>query len=352
MAKNSDSPKMSDVARLAGVSSMTVSRALKPGTSVNDVTRELVRNAAEKLGYVFNSQASGLRSQRTGFVAVSIPSINNANFADTLNGLTEKLWGSPLQILLGYTDYDANKEEEIINQFLSRKPEAIVVTGGGHTEKCRQLLSQSQVPVVEMWDLPESPIDHVVGFSNASTSNLMVRHLYEQGYRKIGFIGGDTKRDARGLDRRRGFIEETKSLGLDSTCLVAEGIPPVTMREGAAAMRNLLKKWPETEAVMCVSDISAVGAMTECIRSGYRVPEDIAITGFGNYDLAEFTIPTITTIDVSAKEIGELVGNTILQQLEFQGDISAKTSIEIKPKLITRESTAVKLIGPAGTLSE
>ena len=339
MANKANSPKMTDVARLAGVSTMTVSRALKPGTSVSDDTRELIRNAADQLGYVLNSTAAGLKSQRTGFVAVTIPSINNANFADTLRGLSDKLWGSRLQILLGYTDYDVDKEEKIIEQFLARQPEAIVVTGGAHTAKCRQLLAQSNVPVVEMWDLPQSAIDHVVGFSNADTSKIMVRHLYDQGYRKIGFIGGDTKRDTRGLDRRRGFIDAAKILGLESQRFIAEGIPPVTMREGAAAMRAMLTAWPDTEAVLCVSDLSAFGAMTECIRSGMKVPDDIAVAGFGDYDLAEYAVPAITTINVGAQKLGELVADTILKQLTGVDGQTGQKAIEVEPKLIVREST-------------
>lgn len=339
MADKPKPPKMSDVARLAGVSTMTVSRALRPGTSVSEETRGLIQCAADQLGYVVNSAAAGLSSGRTGFVAVLIPSINNANFADSLRGLTEKLRDSRLQILLGYTDYDMKREEQIIEQFLSREPEAIVVTGGSHTERCRRLLSRSQVPVVEMWDLPPSPIDRVVGFSNAETSKIMVRHLYDQGYRKIGYIGGDTHRDTRGLDRRHGFVEAAKTLGLQDTRLVAVGVPPITMREGAKAMRRLLREWPDTEAVMCVSDLSAFGVLSECRRAGLAVPDDIAVTGFGDYDLAEFTAPTLTTVNVNAEKIGALAAELILQQLDFIKRPEDLRGIEVEPRLVVREST-------------
>lgn len=340
MAKNKHSPTMSDVARLAGVSTMTVSRALKSGTSVSEPTRQQIRRAADQLGYVVDYTAAGLSSQKTGFIAVTIPSINNANFADTLRGLTDRLWGSRLQILLGYTDYDVGREEQIVQQFLSRKPEAIVVTGGSHTEKCRQYLSRSGVPVVEMWDLPNSPIDRVVGFSNADSAKIVVRHLYDEGYRRIAFIGGDTHRDTRGLDRRRGFVEAMRMLDLDASRLVAAGTPPITMREGALEMRSLLDTWPDTEAVMCVSDLSAFGAMTECLRSGMRVPEDIAIAGFGAYDLAEFCVPSITTVNVSAHHIGELVAVSILAQLENPDDETPPAAtITVEPELLIRAST-------------
>ena len=123
---------MMDVAQRAGVSPMTVSRALKDGTSVSAKTREKVAKAAEDLGYVFDSTASNLRSQKSNFVAVTIPSINNANFAQTVRGLSDGLRPSGRQILLGYTDYDTAQEEQLIEQLLTRRPEAIVVTGGSY----------------------------------------------------------------------------------------------------------------------------------------------------------------------------------------------------------------------------
>lgn len=338
MKRTGKAPTMSDVARLTGVSSMTVSRAFKDDASVSKETRDKIRKAADKLGYVIDSTASGLSSRKTGFVAVVIPTINNANFADTLRGLTEGLRSTNLQLLLGYTDYDVKEEERLVELFLRRRPEAIIVTGGSHTKRCRRFLKGAGVPVAEIWDLPADPIDHVVGFSNANAAGLMVRHFHEQGYRKIGFIGGDTTRDTRGKDRRAGFIAGLEELGLDPARIVAWGTPPITMREGAKAMRQMLENWPDVEAVMCVSDLSAFGAMTECQRAGMRVPEDIAIGGFGSYDLSELAIPAITTIDVSAREIGVHVADWLSAVLS---DIpsSGTNTTRIEPKLLVRGSS-------------
>ncbi|MEY4873296.1 MAG: hypothetical protein RLZZ563_2626, partial [Pseudomonadota bacterium] len=117
-------PTMADVARTAGVSPMTVSRAFKQDSSVSEATRASILRAAEDLGYVFDSTASSLRSQRTDFIAVTIPSINNANFADTVGGLSDGLKDRGLQILLGYTNYDIHEEERLVEQLLRRRPEA------------------------------------------------------------------------------------------------------------------------------------------------------------------------------------------------------------------------------------
>lgn len=331
------SPTMADVARLAGVSPMTVSRAFKTDSSVSDTTRDAILRAADGLGYVFDSTASNLRSQRTDFIAVTIPSINNANFAETVRGLSEGLKARGLQILLGYTDYDMAEEERLIEQFLRRRPEAIVVTGGRHTPRARRMLENAGIPVIETWDLPEEPIGHVIGFSNADAVRGMVDHFVAQGLTRIAFIGGDTTRDTRGADRRTGFIAAMQAHGLDATRLIAAGVPPISMREGAEAMGRLLTSHADTQAVICVSDLSAFGALTECQRRGVAVPEKIRIAGFGDYEIAEIAVPALTTINPFPREIGAHAADLILDVLDGRQQTAAR--VVISPVLLIRQST-------------
>lgn len=330
-------PTMADVARLAGVSPMTVSRAFKRDSSVSEATRTAILKAADEIGYVFDATASNLRSQKTDFVAVTIPSINNANFAETLRGLSEGLKDRGLQTLLGYTNYDIVEEERLIEQLLRRRPEAMVVTGGRHTDRARRMLENAGIPVIETWDLPEHPIGHVVGFSNADAVRGMVDHFVAQGLSRIAFIGGDADRDTRGTDRREGFIAAMQAHGLDATRLIAAGPPPISMREGAAAMGRLLDQMPDTEAVICVSDLSAFGALTECQRRGLRVPVDIWIAGFGDYEIAEISVPALTTINPFPHDIGARAAALILDVLDGRQDSLAR--VEIKPELLIRQST-------------
>lgn len=330
-------PTMADVARLAGVSPMTVSRAFKTDSSVSEATRDAILKAADDLGYVFDSTASNLRSQKTDFIAVTIPSINNANFAETVRGLSEGLKPRGLQILLGYTDYDLAEEARLIEQLLRRRPEAIVVTGGHHTPRARRMLENAGIPVIETWDLPEDPIGHVIGFSNAGAVRGMVDHFVEQGLTRIAFIGGDTTRDTRGADRRAGFIAAMQAHGLDATRLIAAGVPPISMREGAEAMRHLIEMLPDTQAVICVSDLSAFGALTECQRRGVDVPGRLWIAGFGDYEIAEIAVPALTTINPFPRDIGTRTAALILDVLEGRQDTPAR--IEISPELLIRQSS-------------
>ncbi len=333
-------PTMADVARLAGVSPMTVSRALRPNAPASEATRKKILAAADQLGYVLDSSAAGLSSRKTGFVAAIIPSINNGNFANTVRGLTEGLRDSGLQVLLGFSDYNVNEEERLVEAFLRRRPEAVVVTGGVHTERCRRYLAASGVPVIEIWDLPTSPIEHVVGFSNARLGRVMARYFHSQGYKNIGFIGGNTDRDSRGSDRRRGFEEALEALGLDTTRLWVSDHPIINMEQGAKAMDGLLDKYPDTDAVMCVSDLSAFGAMMTCVRRGMKIPEDIAIAGSGAYDISANACPSITTLDVGDYAIGMETAGVIVNALfSEQGSQQEPQRVVIPTTLIEREST-------------
>lgn len=330
-------PTMADVAQAAGVSLMTVSRAFKDDASVYAPTRQAVLTTAERLGYVFDATASTLRSQKTRFVAVTIPSLNNANFAATVGGLTEGLKARGLQILLGHTDYDLDEEERLIEQLLRRRPEAIVVTGGSHTPRARRLLANAGIPVVETWDLPADPIGHVVGFSNKAVVQDMVAHLVTSGYRRIAFLGGDDARDTRGAERRQGFVAAMQAQGLDAARLIAAGPPPISMREGAVAMARLLDSFPDTEAVICVSDLSAFGALTSCQRRGVAVPQQIALCGFGDYEIAAVSVPGLTTINPHPHRIGTEAAALILRVLD--GGQAGRARVEILPELVLRESS-------------
>ena len=309
-------PTMSDVAQRAGVSTMTVSRALRDGASIAKETRDRIMKAVEELGYVLDQSAGSLSSKRTGFVAVLVPSINNSNFADTARGLTDAMQGSGLQLLLAYTDYSIEKEEELIESMLRRRPEAIVVTGGKHTARGRKLLENAGIPVIETWDLPPKPVRHVVGFSNAEAAEALVKYLYHKGLRKIGFIGGTSNRDTRGADRRLGYERAMAALGLKDTRIISFGTPPISMKQGGEALARLVEQWPDVEAAICVSDLSAFGALVECQRRKWLVPKRIAIAGFGDFEISSCSYPTITTVGVNCYDIGKRSGELLLRAIE------------------------------------
>ena len=328
---------MKDVAAAAGVSPMTVSRAFRADAPIDQQTRERILKIAEDVGYVFDERASALRMQKSGFVAVTVPTLNNPNFAQTVDSLSNELALARVQVLLGYDRYDIDEEEARIEQLLRRRPEAFVVTGGRHTQRARRLLEASGVPVVETWDMPQDPIEHVVGFCNARAMGQLVDHVVGQGARRIALIGGDFAGDARGFDRRQGFVEAMHRHGLAPDLLMPLG-GPSTVRGGAVAMAGLIEAHAGVEAVIGVFDYAAFGALTECQRRGIRVPDDILIAGFGATDYAEVLVPSLTTVDPHAAEIGRRAGQLIDDLLEG-GNGTGPIRIEIGPVLKIGQST-------------
>lgn len=334
-------PKMTDVAKRAGVSAMTVSRALKADGAVSAETRARILQAVEELGYVLDQTAGTLSSKRSGFVAALIPSLNNSNFSDTARGIERALEESGLQLLLGATDYVRAKEEKLVDAMLRRRPEGIIATGSDHSPKVRRRLAAAGAPVVETWDLPADPIDHVVGFSNAEAMAAMVRRLHEKGYREIGFIGGGSPRDSRGADRLRGYQQAMTALGLPAGRAVSFGEPPITMNHGGEAIRRMLAAFPGVDAVICVSDLSAFGALMECQRQGWAVPGRIAIAGFGDFEVARCCHPRITTVSVDPEGIGFAAGSLLLRSIEAArgGTRLPPETVRMPVTIIERETT-------------
>jgi LacI family transcriptional regulator, gluconate utilization system Gnt-I transcriptional repressor len=311
---------MADVAAQLGVSKMTVSRALNRNGAAprpaSEALRQQVLRTCEHMGYVVDLTAKTLSTQRSGIVAAIIPALNNSNFSDTAHGLTQALLPHGLQVLLGYTDYDSSTEETLLRAMLPRRPEGVILTGGDHTDGVRKLLRAAHIPVVETWDLLDQPIQHNVGFSNAQAVGDLVRALHARGYVRIGFLGGDPASDARGADRRRGFTQAMQALQLDPSRAVSVGPAPVSMQRGAQGIVDLMARWPDLQAVVCVSDHAAFGALAECHRRGWAVPDRVAIAGFGGFEVSTACHPQLSTVEVDCYALGRAAGAMLVDAIQ------------------------------------
>jgi LacI family gluconate utilization system Gnt-I transcriptional repressor len=333
---------MQKVADMAGVSAMTVSRALRGDALVTKVTRDRILAAVARTGYVPDATARTFATRRTGFVAVLVPSLNNSNFADTVRGSSEVLDSAGLQMLLGDTEYKLSREESLIATLLQRRPEAVIITGGDHTVRSRKMLTEAHIPVVETWDIPKEPLGHVVGFSNREAGAEMVRYLYERGRRRIGFIGGAINADTRGSERRAGYEQAVRELRLPGGRIVALGKPSASMSQGAKALERMLRRWPDTDAIVCVSDLSAFGVLAEGQRRGIAIPSQLALAGFGDFEIARCCSPRLTTVAVDCVEIGRRAGKVVLDALASRerGEPAAVTETTIVDFQIIERETA------------
>ena len=342
---------MEDIAREAGVSLMTVSRALKPNTSVATQTRARIHAVVKRLGYVPDINAGSLAARRSGFVSLLVPSLNNPHFAETAMGMKEVLEPQGLQVLLGHTNYQAGQEEALVATMLRRRPEAIVLTYDGHSAGTRRLLKEAAIPIIDIWEMPLKPVGHVVGFSNRAASRAMTEHLVAQGYRRIAYIGESNDAGTRGTLRRLGFIDALQNAGLDSSRQISQAPPPINMQQGSAALATLLAKWPDTDAVMCVSDPCAFGVLAQCQRQGVLVPKQLAIAGFGAFDISASCVPAISTLGFSGREVGQEAARLIIDLLNKNGEknksgnarkignATKRQKVTIKTEVLIRPST-------------
>ncbi|MDX1540588.1 MAG: substrate-binding domain-containing protein, partial [Geminicoccaceae bacterium] len=219
------------------------------------------------------------------------------------------------QLLLGSTDYSAETEEALVRAVLGRRPDGLVIAAGEHTAATRDTLERARLPIVETWELPERPLGYAVGFSNVRAGETMTRALADWGYRRIAFAGGDPADSLRGRLRHGGYRRALQGLGLEPV-RVAIGSTPQAMPAGAAAVRTLVTGAARADALFCVSDQVAAGALAECRRRGIEVPGDLAVVGFGDFDIAGDDALQLTTVRVPKYEIGQCSAEILIDALD------------------------------------
>ncbi|MBP0447699.1 LacI family DNA-binding transcriptional regulator [Roseomonas sp. SSH11] len=325
---------MSDVAREAGVSPMSVSNAFKRPDIVLPATRERILAVARRLGYVPNRIAGTLASGRSHVVAAIVPSIRNSSFARTIQGLGDYLTEHGYELLLAVAD-TPERERRAIEAVLGRRPEGIVLTGNEHPPETLALLAGVETPVVETWILGDPIIDMAVGFSLADAGYAIGTFLTGRGYRHIGFAGYAPASQRRFLERQGGFQSALREAGLrDDLLFYAE--EAAGFAGGRAAVTELLQREPRLDALFCVTDIFAAGALFECQRRGLSVPGQLAIAGFGDFEIAAEIVPALTTVRTRGYEIGQAAGRLLLDRAAG-GPPGGRVNVGFE--LVSREST-------------
>jgi LacI family gluconate utilization system Gnt-I transcriptional repressor len=303
---------MHDVAKEAGVSPQTVSRVIRSPNMVAENTRKKVEAAINRLNYIFDYAASDLASNQSRFVAAIIPRISFSLYENTVSTLSSELLAAGYQLLLGNTEFSLVSEEAAIRTFLGRRPEALMVIGLNHTEKAHDLMRNASIPIVQTMELCPSPIDTVVGYSNHDASYELTQLLLTKGYSSIAYVG--VTGEARNSQRRQGY--------LDAVALT--GVPPIVVEHsyrlsyegmGAKGLNDVLDANADTDAVVFANDSLAVGAIFECQRRKIDIPGEIAIAGFGDFEISSHINPGLTTVHIRSHDIGRSVAQVIIARL-------------------------------------
>ncbi len=324
---------LKDVARVAGLSPITVSRALNSPQLLRPATIARVREAVELTGYIPNLLAGGLASKRSRLVAAIVPQLFNAMFVETVQGLGDQLAAHGYQLLLSLSGYSPAHESELVSAILSRQPDGIVLTGINHAAETRKRLLSANVPVVETWDLTPTPIDMLVGFSHQKIGETIARYLHGKGYRRFGLVWAD---DERAALRRAGLETVLNEYGIGKAA--SHMVPtPATLALGRKGLQVLLDSGSSFDAIVCSSDALAQGVLTEAQVRGIKVPGQLAIMGFGDLDFAAHTVPSISSVHIDKRAIGIQAANALLARIE--GRPLKQRILDVGFELIERETT-------------
>ena len=321
-----------EVAERAGVSMITVSRAINTPQQVSERTRARVQEAVSALGYVPNLVAGGLRSARGHVVTALVPTLTGPLFGEMVQALTDALELRGFQVMVGQVGYARSREDALLRAIVGRRPDGIVLTGVMHSPEGR-LLMASGIPVVETWDFTDTPIDMLVGLRHEELGAAVCEHLVARGRRRLALLSGGDERAAR---RAQGFADAAARRGLRPPA-VRLGKSPTTHADGRAGLAALLADVPDIDAVFCSSDMLALGVLTEARARGISVPQQLAVVGFGDIDFAETVTPALSTVRSDGTRMGQTAAVWIADRAE--GKAVAQPVVDIGFSIVERGSS-------------
>jgi len=326
----------SDVAKAAQVSTATVSRVLNQPDSVKPAVRKRVQQVMSELNYVADAAARALASKRSGTIGAVIPTLSNAIFADGIEAFESTLNDANLSLMLTTFGYDPQQELAQVRSLIERGVDAILLVGLKHDPLVYQLLAQRDIPFVETWAYRDDPNYPCVGFDNAKTALQAPQYLLNLGHREFAVISGIAKDNDRVQDRLASMHQlfAEHEIHLDSSRIKE---CPFDIQAGRQACRQLMSQTTPPTAIICTNDVLAIGALLECQSSGISVPRQISITGFDDLPLSANLTPSLTTMHIPFKSMGEQAAQFLIQQLA--GNTPTRNT-EVEVSLVVRDSTA------------
>ena len=326
---------LDDVALAAGVSRITVSRALRGERQVAADLAERAIAAAKRLGYVPDPAARALASSKSSHVAILIPLLSNQLFVDLLEGVQQTLLPAGYQTLMGVTHYNPIEEEQLLKGQLLHRPAGLLITGNQQPESTQQLIRQSGVPSVHLMDVAGPEGTYSVGFSQQAAAQAMTQHLIATGRRRIAFAAAQL--DPRTLQRAEGYRSCLQQVGLYDPTLEWLNPAPSSMKVGAALLEQIVGLRPKVDAVFFCNDDLALGGLLAAQRLGISVPQEIAIAGFNDLPGGEEFLPSLTTIKTPRWAIGVEAAKMLLALM--RGETPTQAHLDLGFELVVRQST-------------
>lgn len=328
-------PTLSDVAKKAGVSAITVSRTLRDPQKVSAELKNRINDVIAELNYIPDPNARALASARTDVIGVLVPSLNNNVFNDVLHGIYDGVSGTKYHIQIGNTRYSKEEEERLVKLFIGQGPAALIVSGIDQSAATRKLLEKAHCPIVQIMEMTDDPIDMIVGFDHVAAAREITRHLIHQGFRRIATISAYM--DIRAKRRLDGYRHEMRTASLYDPALELNTNASSSVSIGREMATQILESHPDTDAFFCNNDDLALGALFAAQEKKLSVPEDLAIAGFNDMDFMAASHPPLTSVTTHRYDIGARAIELTIQSIEGR-NIPSK-SINLGYQLALRKST-------------
>ncbi|MCU0508579.1 MAG: LacI family DNA-binding transcriptional regulator [Anaerolineae bacterium] len=328
--------RLTDVARAAGVSLSTASRALAEPDLVLPATRSRIQDAVARLGYVPHGAARALASRRSRTIGAVVPTLENPIFATSIQTLHQRIASAGYTLLVGSHGYDLDAEVQVVSALVERGVDGVLLVGLDHSPELYRLLAKAAIPFEITWATDPSRIHYSLGFSNRLAAASVAQHLMELRHREFAMISGETTSNDRARERVAGVREALAAHGLELPAHRVLEIP-FSIAAARAALGRLLDAGERFTALVCGNDVLALGALLEAAARGIAVPHQLSVTGFDDIELASEFSPALTTIHLPVADIGHIAAERMLTRI---GGGEVPRLHEIPVHLVVRASTA------------
>ncbi len=327
-----------DVARVAGVSTATVSRAMNTPEAVSEELRDRVASVVRHLGWVPHGAARALATRRTGTIGAVFPTLTHGDFARAIQALQSELSNSGYTLLLACSEYDAEQEYQQIRKLIERGVDALLLVGEAHHNDLSELLNKNRIPYVNTFVYNPTTHGTCVGPDNRKALHKLTSYLIDFGHKSFGVVAQSTDNNDRAQARLQGIRDALaeKSIAIQPSHF-AQGYWGVN--EGRQLFRRIVEQRPWPTAIICGNAYLTIGALLESQTMGIKVPAEMSIVGYDDIEImSELPIP-ITTVRVSSDEVGRRAARLLVAKLEGQ---PIDANFECDAEIIVRSSS-----GPA-----
>ncbi len=331
-----------DIARKAGVSHSTVSRALHSNPLISDDTTQRIQQIASELGYLPSAAARALKTNRSQVLGVILSNVDDPFFSEILQGIEENVQRSGYSLFIAAGHRDPEREREIAQAMVQHRVDGVIICSTTFSEEQSRQFLQYGVPIVVVNNQAAEDFRYSIYHDDVDGSRQVTHHLIELGHRRIAYIGNSLSGRTT-LDRLTGFRQEMDAAGLVVPEQFILEVPGGGAEQGREVVNHFLRLSERPTALVCFNDMMAIGVLKELQNAGLRAPEDISITGFDNIVFSAYTNPPLTTLDQPKRFIGAEAARLLLELLNKPTDQEQAAQGNeriLKGQLLIRESTA------------